>query len=317
VSWPESQLASSEGNLKPWDIDPSRLFTLYEIASWLVMQPFKAETFYNIGRLLEQVASGHGSTTDVGSQFYRHAIPNEALDEPLKETDKISIQLILVAIAKECARIALGRATQYAKDILRQFDMRRDWTNREIVTLLRELDKHIRWDMEKELFMYVPSHRAKYFNNDRLFGDAVFRQFKGARVDIVEGANCFAFGNNTATVFQLMRVAERGLRRLAKRLNVTISNKGVAIPLEYGDWDKVITAIKNKIASLHTSATGPKRQAKLEAYSDAADHCLFMKDIWRNTASHARKPYNENEAKATMDRVSDFMQFLATQLQKL
>lgn len=36
-----------------------------------------------------------------------------------------------------------------------------------------------------------------------------------------------------------------------------------------------------------------------------------MKDIWRNTVSHTRKAYNQPEALAVMERVKDFMRFLA------
>jgi hypothetical protein len=60
--------------------------------------------------------------------------------------------------------------------------------------------------------------------------------------------------------------------------------------------------------------SGPKRQTKLDFYSDAADHGMFMKDIWRNNVSHARRPYHAGEAKVVLDRVRDFMRFLAISL---
>jgi hypothetical protein len=46
-------------------------------------------------------------------------------------------------------------------------------------------------------------------------------------------------------------------------------------------------------------------------YSDAADHCEFMKDIWRNNVSHTRKAYSDPEAVAVLQRVREFMEFLA------
>ena len=72
--------------------------------------------------------------------------------------------------------------------------------------------------------------------------------------------------------------------------------------------------IKNKITRARTAPAGPKKQAKLEFYSDAADHCVFMKDIWRNNVSHSRKPYKPGEAQAVLERVRDFMIFLADNL---
>lgn len=82
-------------------------------------------------------------------------------------------------------------------------------------------------------------------------------------------------------------------------------------PIESGTWDKVITACKGKIDAIRKKPIGPKKQAQLEFYSDAGDHCLFMKDIWRNNISHTRKPYNKPEALAVLERVRDFMKFLA------
>ena len=109
-----------------------------------------------------------------------------------------------------------------------------------------------------------------------------------------------------------MRVAEHGLRIIAKKLQIAsaLKHKGHIIPIDHAEWQKVIDAINNKLNKLRLLSAGPKRAAQLEKFSDAGQHCLFMKDIWRNTVSHARKPYNESEAKAALDRVHGFMQFV-------
>lgn len=39
-----------------------------------------------------------------------------------------------------------------------------------------------------------------------------------------------------------------------------------------------------------------------------------MKDIWRNSAAHTRKPYKASEALGVYERVRDFMHFLASAL---
>ena len=93
-----------------------------------------------------------------------------------------------------------------------------------------------------------------------------------------------------------MRAAEHGLRMLARKLKVKLTHKGKTQPVEYADWEKVIAAIKDKITAARALPHGPKRQERLENLSDAADHCVFMKDIWRNNISHTRKPYTSAEA---------------------
>jgi hypothetical protein len=241
------------------------------------------------------------------------------LSQSMTPLDVHRLTSILGAMGAECDAIKIERAKKYVDHILTRLGHVNNHpiTYRDAGHLLRELDNNIRWDMEEELFFHIPWEHKTYFNNERLLGDTVFESFKQARSDIKEAGNCLACGNYTAAVFQFMRVAERGLRRLARALKVTITHTKTPIPLEYGEWDKIITEIKNKIAPLRVLPQGPKRQAKLEAYSDAADHCTFMKDIWRNTVSHTRKPYTDREALAVMGRVGDFMQFLATQLRGL
>ena len=161
-------------------------------------------------------------------------------------------------------------------------------------------------------FMYVPRDQAPYWENPELFGEDFLIGFPKAAVwEMKEAGNCYAVGRWTACVFHAMRVAEHGLRRLAKRLRVTISSKGKNCPLEYGDWETVITQIRNKIKETRLLPRGPKRERALQFYSTAADHCEYMKDIWRNEASHARRVYTKAESRAALTRVSDFMKPLA------
>jgi hypothetical protein len=136
---------------------------------------------------------------------------------------------------------------------------------------------------------------------------SVSRSFPKAVADIVDAGNCLVAGCNTAAVFHLMRVSEYGLRALARRLKVTLTHKGVRQPVEYADWNKVITAIKNEIASLRKLSSGPKQDQRLNFYSHVADQAEYFKDIWRNPTSHARRSYNAPEALGVRSRVRDFM----------
>jgi hypothetical protein len=138
----------------------------------------------------------------------------------------------------------------------------------------------------------------------------VWEKIPKCRYDAEEAIYCYALERDTAVYFHSMRVAEQGLRRLAKRLRVTLTHKGARQPIESADWNDVITGINNKIKTIRNLPRIPKREIQLDIYSDAADHCTFMKDIWRNKVSHSGKPYKPSEALSAMERVRDFMQFL-------
>jgi hypothetical protein len=180
--------------------------------------------------------------------------------------------------------------------------------------LLRELrslrDEFIlEWSVYR--FAFIPSPYAEYFERDKLFGERVDATFLDARLDIRAAGNCIAAELDTAAVFHLMRTAEFGLRALAKRMKVHLSHKGAFLPLELADWQAMLTAINNKIAAHRRTPKGSKGwQDKLEMLSDAAEHCAFMKDIWRNSVCHTRKSYQHPEAVAAFNRVREFMQFL-------
>jgi hypothetical protein len=176
---------------------------------------------------------------------------------------------------------------------------------------LGAMRKGIEIELGKQCFFYFPFPNDKYFEQEKLFGDEVYEKFENARQDLKDAGNCLAASLPIGCIFYLMRVAEHELRRLAKKLHVILTHSGKSCPIEFGDWNKIITGIKDKISEARTLPVGARRQAKLEAYCNAADHCEYMKDIWRNNVSHARKPYKDSEAERAFERVRDFMIFVA------
>lgn len=184
----------------------------------------------------------------------------------------------------------------------------------ELLTPLHEVLSQLRAGWEKELrarlFMFIPVGDTHFLDQEAMFGLEVAHAIPESEIDATSAGNCYGTGNYTASVFHLMRVAEFGLRRIASKLKVKLTHKGSPITVEYAVWDQIITACNNKITAIRQKPIGKKREEQLILYSDAAQHCLFMKDIWRNNVSHARKPYNQPEALAVFARVKDFMNFL-------
>jgi hypothetical protein len=186
-------------------------------------------------------------------------------------------------------------------------------------TLLQELNglkTTFGFLLQKSQFAHIPAPDDKYFENDKLFGDDAFEIFEEARQDLKDAGNCLASALYTACVFHLMRVSEFGLRRLAGKLKVKLFDKGKRQQVEDATWDKVIDRVHDKIKAARQLSAGPKKQAQLTRFSEAGDHCTFMKDIWRNSVSHTRKAYIRDEALAAFNRVGDFMKFLARDMKE-
>jgi len=83
-----------------------------------------------------------------------------------------------------------------------------------------ELRLAVLTDLRKRIFLRLEDSAEDLYEQTRLFGDEVAERFPKAAYDINEAGSCLAAGRYTASVFHLMRVAEYGLRTLAKPLKV-------------------------------------------------------------------------------------------------
>ena len=235
--------------------------------------------------------------------------------QPPIEVDYTNAIKLFESARKECGDIRLtdslrqiGLATPYISRPLDQL------TASEVRSELNRVKETIIKELSERKFLFIPKELTLFLDSDALFGHAVAQVFPSGKEDIRESGNCLAADCNTACVFHLMRVGEHGLRRLARKLRVRLTHTGKNCPIEFADWDKVVTAIRGKIAEARKKPSRPKRQALLEAYSNAADHCEYMKDIWRNNMAHTRNPYSASEAIVVFGRLQDFMQFLGRYL---
>jgi len=175
---------------------------------------------------------------------------------------------------------------------------------------LRGLQNAITEEVNGRKFTFIPSEKIEYFEQDELFGKLVNKSFPSAKNEIKDAGNCLAADLNTAAIFHLMRVAETGLRALARRLAVKIKK----MPLEYADWGKIIPEIEEKIKLKMPKSRGKKQSETLEFYRGAIGEFNAFKDVWRNNVMHARGSYDEKEAIRVFNHVRGFMQRLAAKI---
>ncbi len=184
----------------------------------------------------------------------------------------------------------------------------------ELGTQAKVLQEAIQAELLYRRFAFVPMEKAEIWDKRSVSWSRIWEKFQEAKVDSERAIDCYALEQNTACVFHLMRVAEFGLRALAKKLGVKLIDKGKPQPIEYATWEKVIVAIKNKLAAAHAMSKGPRQRSKLQFYSNAADHCTYIRDVWRNDVAHTRGNYNDGEALGVVTRVRQFMELLATSI---
>jgi HEPN domain-containing protein len=167
---------------------------------------------------------------------------------------------------------------------------------------MREFDVIVdvlRSELRTKLFLFVPQHRAKYYNV--ILPSIVTVAFPSASEEIVSASNSLAAGLYTASVFHAMRAAEIGLRSLAAEL-------GVSFPFDItlANWQNMIEQIESKIGDMKKRPKGIDKEEDLQFYSESATQFRYFKDAWRVRVAHARAIYEEHQAISVVDHVMSF-----------
>jgi hypothetical protein len=203
-------------------------------------------------------------------------------------------------------------ASAVGKDLIRRLESKTIGWNAvaaaEALTLFHE--QFLR-ECREHVWVRIDEQYVESFHNKHPWGEAVSKRFPNVDGDIRAAGIAMGIELFTAAVFHLMRVAEAGLKWLARKLKVSLTDNRKPLPVDEATWNKLIDGINGRIRATRQKVKGPKTRVSLERYASAAAHCDYMKDMWRNNVSHSHRSYNAPEAEAATQRVRDFMQFLA------
>jgi hypothetical protein len=181
--------------------------------------------------------------------------------------------------------------------------------NTQMITEIQGLQISIVNEAADRKLAFIPTNKVCFFEQETLFGGAVNAAFPSAAPEIKDAGNCLAAELDTAAVFHFMRVAEFGLRALARHLKVRV--KGT---VDYADWGTILAGIDRKLSALQRKPKGKKKSQELEFYRRVESECNALKDVWRNNVMHSRGRYNSHESIAVYLRVSEFMERLAARV---
>jgi hypothetical protein len=166
-------------------------------------------------------------------------------------------------------------------------------------------------ELKSRLVLFIPPHRAEYYEANAIVSTIVKDAFPGASSEIRNAGTCFATALYTASVFHSMRAAEIGLRSLAEATGVTFP-----FPIELADWQNQIEKVEAEIKQLAALPKSVKKDEDLSFYSEAATHFRYFKDAWRIRVSHARETYEEGQALSVLNHVREFFDVLAKRLKE-
>lgn len=181
-------------------------------------------------------------------------------------------------------------------------------TWREMYTQLRALRECVEVELKEHHVYHYPREKAAILLNMEADWAKTLLAFEKARPDVFAGVDCFALGHPTASVFHMMRVAEHGLRGLARERKIKLPSG----PIEWATWQDMIQEIRGQANNLaNTFSKGPKRDAVRDFYVGALGEFEAFKDEFRNDVMHARATYKEPIALNVMNHVRGFMERLS------
>lgn len=169
------------------------------------------------------------------------------------------------------------------------------------------LSNAISTELRESLFIHVPSHRAKYFDNESLVSDLGRVRFPKATQEIRTAGNCFAANLSTACVFHCMRALEHGLAALSANLDVVYTTQ---------TWQTLLDQHEKALQKIRSLPNSLDKQTKLQFLSEAISEFRYFKDGWRNHVSHNRVDYDEKEALKILAHVCSFIEVLSRKLEE-
>lgn len=265
----------------PWEDNPFRLWSLLD------MLKVSAEAYIRLGEAIDRM-----SFNLLEAETHK---TNPITNEELKE-----IKDLLVWMKKHCDKLELKISSSLLDEEIKNLPP----TYREFNLLVNAIRREIRFN----LFLFIPTHRAKYYEQN--LPEYFTASFTNASKEIIRAGNCFATGEYTACVFHCMRGAELGLRSLAKHLNIPQD-------LDLEQWKNIIDQIEKEIkAKQDKMKKSSTKNEELKLLSNAASQFRYFKDAYRNHVAHARSTYDDGEAERIITGTQDFLQSLSSKLKE-
>jgi HEPN domain-containing protein len=220
----------------------------------------------------------------------------------------------LASIEAYLADLKLKKSLKLAKRMRAEFEDEAR-TGREFADRMKVLDESVRFDLDEIIFLYIPEHRADFYNNHKLFGDQVATNFSDANYDIEEAGKSLALDRYTACVMHLMRSLEVALHAVG----IMVGLPDTIIEAN-NSWERLLRKINDQITNNDKSMPAAnwlvrgQWTAKRQFLVDVHAHLSSVKNAWRNPSMHLEKKYTEREAERIFRAVKDFMEHLATHL---
>lgn len=244
--------------------------------------------------------------------------------ENVAAIDDMRIRGTVDAATKYCVE-ALFLKTTYRTTIQELFLILGDYhinpyTWQQVHVLLERLKSEIDWEIRSEYFFHYQRDVAEMLRTLATDWKEILLSFPSMRREIEAGLDCFAFNDYPGAIFHMLRIAETGLRAIARERGIrSVRNNK---PIKYAMWGEVIGALQTAISNLATSRgrTSPltpkrreNRELAVEFYSTIMGDMQALLPL-RDRTFHLRDQYDKGEARTAMNRTKEMMTVISTKI---
>jgi hypothetical protein len=224
----------------------------------------------------------------------------------IKDTIERSIEKCVTAMTLPEAQIAAIKL----QDMFNRYS-RRVYTYAEMAGALDRLYDDIQIGMRQEYFFRYPRDIATSVARATIDWKEVLDAFPSSRREIETGMDCYALGDYSGSIFHMIRIAELGLRAIARERGV--ESVGRDKPLEWGTWQDVFQAIEAKLKEVRQSKAGSERDKELSFYDTSLSDLRRLQG-YRDPTMHFRDDYGRGEAYDAIHRVKSLMMALSAKI---
>jgi hypothetical protein len=286
--------AGERGEISPWE--SRRLWSLWDMVRevWVgELCQYYARLTFDIQTLIALQRSGrHDQTINpaVGQQYFEHS---SVVAKKLREHGGFRH---FCETAEQHTRRAGGDGSIH-------------WNVTSVLEALVAIKQAFSTECNNNRWVKADVRCQFYFVNPHPWGRYVYNAFPSLRDEIRDAGQALGLGMHNAAVYHSMRIAEKGLRTLARHLKANVG----AHPIDHAQWDAIIKALRKRLETM-PGPRSTKRQETLKLYGNLVLEAHAFKDAYRNHVSHSMVKYDELQAQGVLNHTAQFMQQLATRM---
>ncbi len=270
---------------------PSGVVSLYQLLD------FNAKIFIDVGSLLREMETLYNITS--GSK-----------DDP-DPRDLNRMSVCLEILAKLCEFHGMLSGQKKCERILRGMEGGGISSPHDLHASLKELRERIEDELDEQKFLHLDPREARDFTFPLSKWKEVAERFPELKTNLEECSRCFALDRFGASVYYAMLIAEYGIIRVAKLIEIQDPYKP-----GWNDLDKVQKALQKP-----HSDRSPLVTKHFDFVSGFIPLAVSIRDTWRHPLNHVDKQlqwmytdFNQRIAGEILSATAGLMRRLANDL---